>query len=311
MGITSLGRRLTTATLAASITVLVLTALRASPAHAVVVPTSEGVDRHTASSSTTAVTSGSAATAGISGGTTGGTSGTNAPAGPYSNAPTENLFRVASHLVLRQKSVSALVSIAPGLGITNPVQISILFGAQRITQDYNVTFGNRFAAEFDPLDGGKRQENITVVMREDAPTGPILYFVPWTVNVEPLFDFTVSRLFFGAIGSCDPLGGADPIIVWVDPNGIVHRDGFDGRFVIINEGFAGTWREVGVSSGLSEPSLKWVEDDGPLQNFILPPPRGHAVLPGVSHHVTKVLDGGDCNGQFDFDVTLSVRHYTL
>src|SRR4029453_4181722 len=50
MGITSLGRRLTTATLAASITVLVLTALRASPAHAVVVPTAGGVDSTTASS---------------------------------------------------------------------------------------------------------------------------------------------------------------------------------------------------------------------------------------------------------------------
>jgi hypothetical protein len=75
-------------------------------------------------------------------GTTGGTTGTNAPAGPFSNAPTENLFRIASHLSLRQKSVTSVVTVPAKLGITSPVEISILFGTQRITQNYSEACGD-------------------------------------------------------------------------------------------------------------------------------------------------------------------------
>jgi hypothetical protein len=243
-----------------------------------------------------------------SGGTTGGTSGTNAPAGPFSTAPTENLFRVASHLSLRHKSVTTVVTVPPGLGITNRLEISILFGTQRITQNYNEISGNRLAVDFDALEGAARRENVTISLRDDTPTGPKTFALPWTVNLEPLFDLTISPLGFIALGVCDPLSAADPVIVWIDPEGAVHRVKLDGDAGRISAGFAGTWPEVGVSSGLTIPGLNWFEQDRPVE-FHLPPARGLPVLPGVSRHVRTVLDGGDCDGRFDYDVTLSLRRY--
>ena len=245
-------------------------------------------------------------------GTTGGTTGTNAPAGPFSNAPTENLFRVASHLSLRHKSVTTVVSITAGLGISNPVEISILFGTQRITQNYNVTSGNRFLVDFDALDGAIRRENVTITLRDDTPTGPKTYALLWYVDLEPLFDLTIGPLGFIALSACDLLSPADPVISWWDPERFLHEVQLDGDAGRVTAGFAGTWPEVGISRGLTIPSLTWFDRDLPALPDLLtdrPPPPDQAVLPGLSHHVRMVLDGGDCDGRFDFDVTLSLRHY--
>jgi hypothetical protein len=240
-------------------------------------------------------------------GTTGGTTGTNAPAGPFSNAPTENLFRIASHLSLRQKSVTSVVTVPAKLGITSPVEISILFGTQRITQNYSEANGNRFRFDFDALDGTVRRENVAISLRDDTPTGPKTYPVLRTVDLEPLFDVTISPLGFIALDVCDPLSPADPVISWVDAEGTRHDVELDGNAGRITAGFAGTWQEVGASRGLTTPDPIWFEDD-PLE-FGAPPSPGPPVLPGQSHHVRKIDDGGDCDGRFDYDVTLSLRRY--
>jgi hypothetical protein len=315
MGITTLGRRLTSATLVASVAVLGFTALRASPAHAVV-PSQDGVVGGSPAQPMGAANPSSSVTAAgtnrvTTGGVVGGTTGTNAPAGPFTDAPTVNLFRIASHLVLRHKSVSALVSVTPGLGITNAVEISALFSTQRVTQNYSADFGNRLTAELGPVDGRTRQVKVEVTLREYAPTGPITYVVTWVIDVEPLFDLTISPLSFKALGSCDPVGVADPVIMWSDPEGDSHHVVFHANSALITDGFAGTWREVGVSSGLTKPTVGWYENDNPFGASFFPSPSGPPVLPGKSDHIRLVLSADDCDGQFDFDITLTARHYVL
>jgi hypothetical protein len=310
MGITTFGRRATSATLAASVAVLAFTTLGAGPAHAVV-PSQDGVvGGSSAPPAGTATASSSVATTATDRGTTGGTTGTNAPAGPFSNAPTENLYRIASHLVLRHKSVSIGVLVAPNIVITNSVEVSILFDTQRLTRNYDPAVGIRFAVNVDPLDGAKRRVNVTVNLREDAPSGPIRYVLPWVIDVEPLFDLTISPLGFIAYEPCDPIGQADPVIDWEDAEGGGHRVALGANAGRITTGFAGTWREIGVSSGLTAPDPHWFERDLPI-DFGAPPVAGPPVLPGESHHFRKVEDGGDCDGRFDYDLTLSVRHYSL
>jgi hypothetical protein len=84
----------------------------------------------------------------------------NAPPDPNPGAPTANLKRVAGALQLRHKSVTAVVTLPAGLGVTNRVDVSVLFGngtqSQRITQAYNNSDGNRFVANFPANDGQKR-----------------------------------------------------------------------------------------------------------------------------------------------------------
>lgn len=197
--------------------------------------------------------------------------------------------------------------------ITNDVEISIVFGTKRITQNYNPAVKNRLAVEFDPLDGAKRRENVTVTLREDAPTEPITYVVPWVIDVEPLFDLAISPLHFFTLDSCDPgepLNPPDPVIIWEDAEGGGHIVERDGNLVTISAGFAGTWREISQSSGLTAPDPHWYEKDLPI-DFGAPPIASPPVLPGESHHFRKIEHGGDCNGQFDYDLTLTLRQYTL
>jgi hypothetical protein len=328
MRLTSLGPPLVIAALVASIAALAPTTLRATRS-ASASPGSElsGVRTHHATQTrsqsarvpvaavdTRGSVAGSAAEGAVSpsataagrGGTTGGTSGTNAPAGPFSDAPTDNLFQIASHLSLRHKSVTTVVAAPAGLPITNPVEISILFGTHRITRNYTKATINRFVFNFDALDGVKRRENVTVSLRDDTPTGPKTYALLWTVDIEPLFDVTISPLRFIALDTCDPVGSADPVIRWVDPNGTQFETELDGDAGLITSHFAGTLRQVGISSGLTLPNINWYDDDFGLE-FKLPPPRGLPLLPGQSHHVRMVLDGGDCDGRFDFDVTLALH----
>jgi hypothetical protein len=245
-------------------------------------------------------------------GTTGSTSGTNAPAGPFSTAPTENLYQIASHLSLRHKSVSTVVSVPAGLPITNNVEISVLFGTERLTRNYSRATINRLLFNFDPLDGAKRRENVTITLRDDTPAGPKTYALLWFVDLEPLFDLTISPLGFIALSACDLFSPADPVIRWVDAEGTPRHVELDGDAGRITTGFAGTWREVGVSNGLTAPEPIWHESDPtfPL-SFDAPASVGPPVLPGQSHHYSDVEDGGDCDGRFDYDVSLVLRTFLL
>src|SRR5262249_42061622 len=139
---------------------------------------------------------------------------------------TENLYRIASHLSLRHKSVTTVVTVPAGLQITGTVEIRILFGTHQITQTYSEANGNRFRFDFDALDGAKRSENVTISLRDDTPTGPKTFTLPWTVELEPLFNITIGRLVFFTLDSCDALSKADPVIRWVDPNGRLFEEDF-------------------------------------------------------------------------------------
>jgi hypothetical protein len=108
----------------------------------------------------------------------------NAPSDPFLNAPTENLHRVAGALRLRNKSVSTRVTVPGGLNIGNPMEISILFGTQRVTQTYTNSGGNQFLVNFPARDGGKRRENVTISLWRPPPpaTRPTPLRGGWTSN---------------------------------------------------------------------------------------------------------------------------------
>jgi hypothetical protein len=88
-----------------------------------------------------------------------------------------------------------------------------------------------------------------------------------------IFDVTISPLGFIALGVCDPLSPADPVISWLDAEGTRHDVELDGDAGRITAGFAGIWQEVGASRGLLVPDPIWFEDDPSSSERRLQPAR--------------------------------------
>jgi hypothetical protein len=248
--------------------------------------------------------------------------GTNAPPDPFHDAPTPNLHRVAAGLHLRSMSVSTLLTVDARLAVSNPVDVSVLFGsganATRITQPYAAA-GNQFRHDFPADDGRSRREDVVISLLEHAPGGNVAYAVRRFVNLEPLYDIRVSPLTFHEIGHCDRnRTPADPDIKWRDAGGALHREEidiglFDG-FAVMDD-FAGTFTTAGASRGLAEAGIVWADNDAPYGNFYaLPAPdAGPPLLPGATHKVDRILPErkGECSGQFTYFVDYTVRTFTL
>jgi hypothetical protein len=203
-----------------------------------------------------------------------------AAGGPHASAPTANLRKLANALVVTKNSPTVEVSAPAGLDV-GIVEISILFGADRLTRNYNNTSGSRFEVHAPPGDGTVRQDNLDITLTERNPGGPHHYSILSSVSIAPLFTVTVSPLTVNAFGSsCDLVGYADPTIFWVDPAGVPHRYDLSSAIGEISA-FGGTWTDVSTSSGLTMPTLEWVDRDpggfGSIGENALP--RGAALLP--------------------------------
>lgn len=203
-----------------------------------------------------------------------------AAGGPHASAPTANLRKLANALVVTKNSPTVEVSAPAGLDV-GIVEISILFGADRLTRNYNNASGSRFEVHAPPGDGTVRQDNLDITLTERNPGGPHHYSILSNVSIAPLFTVTVSPLTVNAFGSsCDLVGYADPTIFWVDPAGVPHRYDLSSAIGEISA-FGGTWTDVSTSSGLTMPTLEWVDRDpggfGSIGENALP--RGAALLP--------------------------------
>ncbi|MDN5932747.1 MAG: hypothetical protein L0I24_17055, partial [Pseudonocardia sp.] len=203
-----------------------------------------------------------------------------APAGPPAPAPTANLRTLAAALVSRTRGVTAEVSAPAGLGV-GPIEISVSWGGRRLTADYDTAAGRRFQIHVPPRDGAIRQEFLTTTLTERVPGGPYHYSIHTPVQVEPLYDITVSEAYLYAHGTCDvpaSLNHADPTVTWKDPDG-VQRTVDLGDYAGYLPGFGGIWTGVGARGGLTEPVIEWLDRDpgGPIGENALP--RGPVLVP--------------------------------
>jgi hypothetical protein len=249
----------------------------------------------------------------------GGEGGTNAPPAPNPDAPTPTLRRVAAEVKLQNRSVSALLSVPPGIAIDGgrPFEISVSFGGTRVTQNYDPVHGNRLTHDFSPGDGSRRVEQVDITLRETLANGAYQpYAIRSRLPVEPLYDIKASGLYFHEIGHCDVGSPADPHVWWIDPTGARHNEeidpGFFDSFDVLDS-FSGIWREVGASSALTDPGLKWIDEDA-LNFANLRPERGVPLLPGTTHKVQRIIpaeSGGLCEGEFTYFLDYTLRTYRL
>ena len=200
----------------------------------------------------------------------------NAPPDPNPGAPTPNIKKVANALHLTNKSVTLVLTVPAGLGLTNRVDVSVGYGTEgkHLTQAYNNESGNRMAVNLPEGDGQRRREEVVVTLAELTIDGTFArYPIKSTVDLEPLYTFTLSPLTFTLQGDCDEVGETEPLVRWRSADGQTgglsfSASGFDtyriGRF-------ARTIRAVGASAGLKEPTFAFSEQDSDPFGFGKPP----------------------------------------
>jgi hypothetical protein len=226
--------------------------------------------------------------------------------------PTENLTKVINSLRLKHKSLTTIITTAPGLQLTQPVQISILYispappppGGNRLTQTYQRKFGNRFVYN-DPIgEGMLRHLRIDIWLREPKPEGGhYSYSMSWQADLDPVYDITVSPLAFTLVSNCDPtplgIGNNSEIhFRWASPETHEGWNRFSftttaGRTVSIQQ-FAWTRTELTTaavaSMKLHLPAILWTEHDPQLgTTYNDRPSRGNTCIAKIQYGITYNL----------------------
>ncbi len=251
-------------------------------------------------------------------------SSTEAPK-PTAAAPTAALSSIANAAVIRSRSVSTIVTVPAGLPVTDPTEISILFGlsgSSRLTQAYNPAVGNRFVFNFGAGDGSARTEDVAVSLADRAVPGAHFGFVA-KVPVEALYDATLSPLTFTLVNDCDfDFAGliaqdSEPVIHWGDDRtqqatGELNMRAFNS--VTINK-FARTLTAVSVKDDITAPAIWWDEIDDVQQipsGFTAHLQDGGPLLPSTTHtqsFSTHADTDDTCNGNFHYTQTVNLLTY--
>ncbi len=258
--------------------------------------------------------------------------------------PTENLTKVINTLTHKHKSLTTVITTAPGLQLTQPVEISILFISPwgtntRLTQPYQNKFGNRFVYNDPEGEGKLRHLRMDIWLTEPKPDGGhYSYSMTWQADLDPLYDITVSPLMFTLVSDCDtvplvgtPLGNSEIRFHWADP---AISDGWynlsfntvKGRPVSINQ-FAWSRTELSASAvasmNLHLPAILWKEHDphlgveyGGLPTFSkVPLPATtqdfqFALFPGQLYPGPEEIRGNTCIARLQYRITRILRTYS-
>jgi hypothetical protein len=245
---------------------------------------------------------------------------------PTAAAPTAALSSIANATVIRSRSVSTIVTVPAGLPVTDPTEISILFGfsgSSRLTQTYNQVAGNRFVFNFPAGDGAARTENVAVSLADRAVEGAHFGFVA-KVPVEALYDATLSPLTFTLVNDCDfDFAGlyaqdSEPVIHWGDDRGQEATGEFSMRAfntITVNK-FARTLTAISAKDAITAPTVWWDEIDDVPQipiGFTAHVQDGGPLLPSTTTHTESFSTHADtdeaCNGTFHYSQTVTLLTY--
>jgi len=239
----------------------------------------------------------------------------------YADAPSDNLRLLARALRFKYKSTTGVLTVPPGLRLTAPVEISMLWDERgprptRATQDYNDATGNRWIFFYPIGSGLRRPVNNVVTLAERTAAGEFVatYAVRSNVTIEPLYNIYVSNLQFTLLTDCDPVGASEVFLQWLSPSddrGEYRASTYQGSTLTIAN-FAHAYTEVGVSAALQVPVIAFHEEDP--GGFYAPPIANNPpdqLLPGADHSVNVVVNTGDmnCQARLQYGVVYRFQEY--
>lgn len=244
--------------------------------------------------------------------------------------PTDDLTKVANALSWYHKSLTTLVTVKPGLALTQPVTISIAYlspagpgpgSPERLTQSYVASTGNRFLRLDPEGNGHPRRIHLDINLSEPNPAGGVYSFnVPVDMDLDPLYDVTISPLVFQLIVGCATIGANQIDLNWYPPESsssdtyrTIHFATKEReRFTIREFGWARA--EVSASANLRTP-IVWYRETGfhtgfgprpgvALENLV--PGKTHSSSPGL---VNSVGSTQDCQATMNYTMTYTLRWY--
>lgn len=183
-------------------------------------------------------------------------------------APTANLTKIANAIEIKAKSLTTMVSVPPGLAVTQPVEISVGFyssaSANRVTQNYSPYIGNRLMSYDVEGDGNARTMRVDITLSEPKPGGGRHTFAVFkTVTLDPLYSVAIGPLSFYLLSACDGIGKNEIYLQWGWPDGKGSETSFSvgsTQTKVINK-FFWSKAELNRSKPLRLPSLRFREDD--------------------------------------------------
>jgi len=228
--------------------------------------------------------------------------------------PTPGLTALFKGITVKSRSVSAVVHAPAGLAVSNPTEISVLFGNRRISQPYDRKAGTTIAFNYPVGDGKAHNEVLTINLTEQAPTGAVPFHWNRLAVLEPLFEVTISDLTFTLLNDCDPIGNSEPVVNIADDRDVVDVElSMSADEVRHLHQLSRHVPAAKVSDGLIVPQLSFFEDDIGGFHQTSDKPTGPALLPGTSRHVQfDAADPGDefCNARFDFQIGIDLLTFT-
>ena len=242
------------------------------------------------------------------------------------NAPTANLTLVANAIALKTKSLSILLTAAPGLAVTNPVNIRVTYnssltGSRWIQNVYDPKAGYRNFHNDPEGNRAKRHMKLDILLTEQQPENKQVNFsFTREFDLDPLFDVSITPLRFTLNTSCERFyeGTADIHFLWYAPHASKYREksfqAEKGKTTTIKE-FAWAHQEVKASPNLMWPTWSFYEKDKTLfspQVYNIPKPT-LKLLPNAGGFVGRTLRDasgqGGCEANTAFDIAIRVRQY--
>jgi hypothetical protein len=255
--------------------------------------------------------------------------------------PTENITKVINSLRLQHKSLTIIITTAPGLQLTQPVEISILYispappppAGNRITQSYQRKFGNRIIYNDSEWEGTPRHVRMDLWITEPKPEGGrYSYSMTWQADLDPVYDITISPLLFELRSNCDYIGNSEIRFRWAPPEA---RDGWNQFSFVATKGlrvwiqqFAWIRTELAASTIAAQklhlPAILWTEHDPQLGNTFdgrpiwegkLPALPGKTqvfdfnLFPGQPYPGPNEIRGNTCIAHHQYQITYNLRQY--
>jgi hypothetical protein len=241
------------------------------------------------------------------------------PIGPGLTGPTADIAGVANAITYQAKSVTTLVNVPAGIGVSRNVNISVGYSSGvRITQDYVPSTGNRFLYNFPAYDGQPRPSYVSITLSQTDPQGgtPYTLSMNWNLTITPLYDVQFNALKFKLLTDCDWVGKSEISLSWHDPAKTHYDTHFSlraGQSYTVGA-FASTWSEVGATSSLVTPTIVFSDDDPNyfwadfLQGWL---PSSTSLVPGTTKVVDVIVDSLDqeCIGEVTYSQTYTLRWY--
>jgi hypothetical protein len=239
--------------------------------------------------------------------------------------PTADITAVANAISSSHKSLEIVVTVKPGLALTGPVTISIRFMNSAavpkvVTQCYVPSTGNRFVFHDVERNGQPRRVAMTATLSQDKlrlGDKGYSFSIPWSVDLDPLYDVTISRMGFFLRADCDLVGDSEIHFEWFSPDDVRHAYSFHtskGKNTFINQ-FAWARTDVSASAGLHYPNY-WFYEHDPVPTaacaYLGPVPSKQPLVPGVTRNHIEVLKEyhcQSCSAPIEYKITYRLSKY--